>query len=333
MYCKTTGRYALLTHELLKSNVVFNAHRPLQRIQKRTFSLQNTIESIAKTQTGIFKSISESTPVEYCQNVLVTVHDYSGLPWWATIICTTVLARGFVTLPLAIYQNYILAKLENLKLEMPAIANELRKETSMAVKLYKWDEKQARAVFNRSIRKQWQKLILRDNCHPFKASLLMLFQIPTWVCLSVSLRNLVYMLPLRDSNAEIIYAELTLGGFGFIPNLTAVDSSWILPVSVGVINLLIIELQRLSRLNEPNKLQKILTNVFRGLSVVMIPIGASVPSCLVLYWTTSSAFGLVQNILLMSPRVKRICKIPKTQSEMDRPYKFVASKLFDSPPR
>lgn len=91
-------------------------------------------------------------------------------------------------------------------------------------------------------RQQWNNLIVRDNCHPFKASLLILFQIPMWVSFSISLRNLVYMLPSRgDLNAQLTFAELTVGGFGWIPNLTEVDSSLILPVTFGLLNLAIIE--------------------------------------------------------------------------------------------
>ncbi|XP_056648698.1 cytochrome c oxidase assembly protein COX18, mitochondrial isoform X1 [Diorhabda sublineata] len=295
--------------------------------QNREFSFQSSVESVAKTQTGIFKWISESTPVEYLQNFLLTMHDTTGLPWWATIVCTTVLLRTCVTLPLAVYQNYILAKLHNLQLEMPAIVEELKKETSIAVKMYNWDEKKAKMVYNRSIRKQWNNLVVRDNCHPFKASLLLWFQIPMWISLSVSLRNLVYMLPHQNVDAQITFTELTVGGFGFIPNLTEVDASGILPVGLGLINLLIIELQRLSKVNEPTKLQKFLTNIFRGLSVIMIPVAASVPSCLVLYWTTSSAYGLIQNLVLMSPKAKRICGIPKTDKELEHPYRHVSLQI------
>lgn len=118
---------------------------------RRHFSLQSTIESIARTQTGIFKSLSESTPVAYSQDFLLTVHNTTGLPWWATIICTTVLLRSCVTVPLAIYQHYILAKLENIKMEMDDIAKELKHETSIAVKLYKWDERTAKIAFRRSV--------------------------------------------------------------------------------------------------------------------------------------------------------------------------------------
>lgn len=49
------------------------------------------------------------------------------------------------------------------------------------------------------------------------------------------------MLPTRSLDAQIIYAELSLGGFAFIPNLTVADSSLIFPFILGILNLGIIE--------------------------------------------------------------------------------------------
>ncbi|XP_063931071.1 cytochrome c oxidase assembly protein COX18, mitochondrial-like isoform X2 [Zophobas morio] len=235
--------------------------------------------------------------------------------------------RSCITVPFAIYQNYILAKLEYVKIEMDDIAKELKKETAVAVKMYNWDEKTARISFKRSIRKQWTNLIARENCHPFKTTLLVFFQLPLWVSLSISLRNLVYMLPNQDFHAQLTFTELSVGGFGWIPNLVEVDSSLILPVCFGLLNLGIIELQTLSKVNVPTKLQKFLTNFFRGLSILMIPIASVVPSCVVLYWTTSSAFGFVQNLILVSPKIRRLCKIPQTPSELEQPYKHIITGI------
>jgi len=299
-------------------------------LQKRHFSFQSTAESIAQTQSGIFKTLSESSPVEYCQKYLLYVHDLTGLPWWASIMCSTILVRAAITLPLAVYQQYILAKLENLKLDLPDIVADLKRETALAVKMFNWDERTARATYNRSLRKEWNNLIIRDNCHPFKASILLWFQIPLWISLSISFRNLVYMLPVQDIPAQLTYAELVVGGFGVIPNLTIPDTSWLFPVTLGLLNLIIIELQILSKvpnMQQKNKVQAFLTNTFRVLSVLMIPIAATVPSCLVLYWTTSSAYGLAQNIFLLSPKVKRLFKIPETAIEVKQPYKMVISNL------
>lgn len=59
----------------------------------------------------------------------------------------------------------------------------------------------------------------------------------------------------------------------------------------------------------------------------MVPIAAYVPSGLCLYWVSSSAFGLVQNLLLLSPRLKRMANIPKVNSEIDKPYSFIVERF------
>lgn len=64
-----------------------------------------------------------------------------------------------------------------------------------------------------------------------------------WISLSIALRNFVYMLPTPTLDAEVTFIELTVGGFGFIRNLTVVDSSYIFPVILGIINLAIIEVK------------------------------------------------------------------------------------------
>lgn len=278
--------------------------------------------------TRVFLWMSESTPVSYAQEFLLFIHSSSGLPWWTTVILTTVFVRTVVTLPLAIYQNYILAKVENLQLvEMPEIIKELKRETAAAIKKFNWTEKEARIVYNRSVKKQWTNLILRDNCHPFKASVLLWVQIPMWVCLSVALRNLVYMLPHQDGGAMITYMELSVGGFGWIPNLLLPDESLVLPVALGLINLAIVELQLMSKIRKDSKIQKYMTNLFRGLSILMIPIAAYVPSCLALYWVTSSTYGLIQNLVLLSPKIKKLTKIPETPSQLENPYRHIATEI------
>jgi mitochondrial inner membrane protein COX18 len=194
---------------------------------------------------GFWADVSASAPVTYMQESLTQLHDMSGLPWWSTIILSTVLLRGFITLPLAIYQNKVLAKVEKLKDEMPAIVKELKAETALAIQRFQWDENQAKAAFNRSIDKQWNNLIIRDNCHPYKASVLIIAQIPLWITQSWAIRNLIYVLPDPSSvKYQMVAAEMMLGGFAWIPNLTEIDHSWIFPITLGVLNLTIIEVRR-----------------------------------------------------------------------------------------
>lgn len=76
-----------------------------------------------------------------------------------------------------------------------------------------------------------------------------------------------------------------------------------------------------------SKVQKYATNFFRFFSICMVPIAAFVPSGLCLYWVASSSFGLFQNLVLLSPKLKRLTNIPKVDSELEKPYTFLLDKI------
>ncbi len=67
------------------------------------------------------RSVSDSTGwsphtlIHSAEGALHEVHEFTHLPWWAVIVLTTVSLRTVVTLPLAIHQNKIIAKMELLK--------------------------------------------------------------------------------------------------------------------------------------------------------------------------------------------------------------------------
>lgn len=285
-----------------------------------------SLESFLKWQEQTYTSISNSHLVHFMQDSLVYFHDTTGLSWWATIVTSTIFVRAIMTLPLTVYQNYILAKVENIGLELKDMVDELKKETAVAKRAYKLSDKQTVTLYKRSLKKQWRNLIVRDNCHPSKASLVIWIQIPIWVCMSFAFRNLVYMNP-PSGAALVTFMEMSAGGIGWIPNLTVPDHSWILPVGFGLTNLAIIELQRMSKLRQPSKTYNVFTNIFRVFSIVMIPVAASVPSCMCLYWTTSSSFGLLQNIVLLSPSLRRKLRIPEAPSELEYPYEHIKGEI------
>lgn len=81
------------------------------------------------------------------------------------------------------------------------------------------------------------------------------------------------------------------------------------------------------KIQTEGKLQKYGQYFFRTISIIMVPIAAFVPAGLSLYWVSSSTFGLVQNLLILSPKVRRIARIPKVNSEHERPYKHLFEKI------
>lgn len=101
---------------------------------------------------GFYYSLSSSAPVLTLQNVLLDLHNFSGLPWWAIISLTTLGIRSFCVFPLAVHQNQVIGRLANINIELGKIAPELNKGVNIARRMYDWDEKTAKIVFKRNVR-------------------------------------------------------------------------------------------------------------------------------------------------------------------------------------
>ncbi|XP_051820280.1 cytochrome c oxidase assembly protein COX18, mitochondrial isoform X1 [Antechinus flavipes] len=268
---------------------------------------------------GWYETLASSAPAHWAEAVLVGAQNATGLPWWASIVVTTAALRSAITLPLAAYQHYILAKVENLQPEIKIIAKNLNYDIALQAKKMGWSKRVTRLTYLNNLRRIVSELYIRDNCHPFKATLLIWIQIPMWIFMSVALRN--FSLGVTDSEGDFsIQEQFSTGGVLWFPDLTVLDSTWILPVSLGILNLLIVEIFALQKL-KMTRFQKYITHFTRGISVLMIPIAATVPSSIALYWFCSSFIGLSQNLLLRSPGFRQLCRIPQTRSQSDTPYK------------
>uniref|UniRef100_A0A9W3GGF9 LOW QUALITY PROTEIN: cytochrome c oxidase assembly protein COX18, mitochondrial-like n=1 Tax=Camelus bactrianus TaxID=9837 RepID=A0A9W3GGF9_CAMBA len=250
----------------------------------------------------------------------------AGLPWWGSSILTAVALRGAVTLPLAAYRHYILAKVETLQPEIKNIARRLNQEVAVRANQLGWSKRAARLTYLKTRRRLVSALYIRDTCHPFKATVLVRIQIPMWIFMFVALRN--FSTGATHSEAGFsVQEQLATGGVLWFPDLTALDSTWILPVSVGVINLLIVGMFALQKIGM-TRFQMHITYFVRAVSVLMIPIAATVPSSFARYWLCSSFTGLSQSLLLRSPRFHQLCRIPLTKSDSHTPYKDLFAAFY-----
>ncbi|XP_041845526.1 cytochrome c oxidase assembly protein COX18, mitochondrial [Melanotaenia boesemani] len=265
-----------------------------------------------------YSSLSDSAPVHLCEYFLVSVQQVSGLPWWLSIMAATVTVRTVITLPLAAYQMIIISKVEALQVEIAELAKRLRYEVSVRATEKGWTEKQSRFQFKKNLRRLVTQLYIRDNCHPFKASLLVWVQLPLWISLSLTLQKL----SLEQSELQ---GELAAGGALWFSDLTVPDSTWILPVCLGLTNLVIVEVFSLQRVGASG-IQRLVLNGIRGFSLLMIPIAAMVPSSVALYWFASSLVGFSHNLLLRSPRIHKILQLRTQRSQT--PYRDLLSAFI-----
>lgn len=65
---------------------------------------KRNVSSSSITFPSWFVTLSNSTPVSYAQQFVISFHEITGTPWWATIMLSAVTLRLVITLPLAAYQ-------------------------------------------------------------------------------------------------------------------------------------------------------------------------------------------------------------------------------------
>ncbi|XP_023801513.1 mitochondrial inner membrane protein COX18-like, partial [Cyanistes caeruleus] len=112
--------------------------------------------------------------------------------------------------------------LENLQPEVEELAKRLRYEVSVRGKQLGWSEKVARFHFRKNMRRILTELYIRDNCHPFKGTVLLWVQVPMWVCVSLALRNCSVgaLGPAGNSRWQFSHGSLLSRGTSFLQGLS-----------------------------------------------------------------------------------------------------------------
>ena len=124
-------------------------------------------------------------------------------------------------------------------------------------------------------------------------------------------------------------------GLFWCPNLSVPDPTLILPVLVGFTfasTIFVSSVKGRVQIEQSEKLQKysrIMTGVLYSIALVMVPIACYVPSAVALYWATSGAVGVLINLLLLHPPIRRAVRIPKIPLELEQPYKHLKENLKD----
>ena len=65
-----------------------------------------------------------------------------------------------------------------------------------------------------------------------------------------------------------------------------------------------------------------------SISLLLVPISYYQPAAVVLYWTTSFLMGVLINLMLLHPPVRRGVRIPWIPAEHSDPYNYLWQKLL-----
>jgi YidC/Oxa1 family membrane protein insertase len=174
------------------------------------------------SQWGDFKTLglaSAYTPTGWVEQLVELTHISLGLPWWGTIIASTVAFRLLI-LPMAIKGQRASAKLVKVKPQLQPL------EADMA-KARKIND----PIAIRSAGLKIQELFRKEKINPFSSLFFNLGQMPLFIAGFLAFKKL----------GELPVPGLQNGGFGWVTDLSVADPYYILPIISSIANLLSFE--------------------------------------------------------------------------------------------
>ncbi|KAL4240076.1 Cytochrome c oxidase assembly protein cox18 [Mactra antiquata] len=245
----------------------YDSDNLLRKKSHRTFLTRKIERNFGTNVFGNF--------IEICEAQFVLLHEFTGLPWWATIVICTVPLR--ITMSYMMYKYGIKMKYKKYHVDSVLIPKYLQ---DVKIKLRQPEYRH----FNKNMREQYLKaqayhaaksLYKEHKVNQYTVIMLALSPIIVWISYSTALWNLcgverTYLYFLSQSSSLAISPDLHYEGLLWFKDFAAIDPYHILPV---------------------------LTGLFFAAS----------SEALVFYWCTSGFVGLVCKLLMMHPDFERRC--------------------------
>lgn len=236
---------------------------------------------------------SYTTPVGLIENLTEFISASTGMPWAVGIALTTVLLRATM-LPLIVKSMRNNVKLTNIGPEMQLLAERLKAAG-------KSGDKSATALYSSKL----QKLMEDNDCHPLRSFVPILVQMPLFISVFFAIRKM----------AELPVESLKHGGYLWFTDLTLQDPYYALPFIASCTMFLSIELGS----EGVKHSQPMVKNLLRAMPFVLLPVSASFPTGLFMYWISANLISLSQVLLFRVPFLRTALKIPAMKVQSTEP--------------
>lgn len=97
------------------------------------------------------ETTSDYLPISLAQSFLESVHTCTHLPWWGTIVVTCVGLRCVITLPLAVYQNKLITRIELLQPTLKELTEALKHRVTVESRKEGLSSEAANKVFTKKV--------------------------------------------------------------------------------------------------------------------------------------------------------------------------------------
>lgn len=253
-----------------------------------SFSTSNLLENASATSSDLVFSPTWYNPVDNVVTLLNHIDSLHSYPFAITIIGSTLAIRAGL-LPLFINAQKNSSRMAHMQPEMQVLKEKLDRMG-----------KNTDAATQQRFQEQMQALFKRYDCNPLKSLIAPLVQMPIFMSMFFALRKM----------PTYFESELEQGGLLWFYDLTQYDPYYILPVASSLTFLATIELSKanMSATSTPAQSQ-LMTNVFRGMAVIMVPATMYFPTAVLCYWVTNNTFTLFQSMTLQQKSVRKMLGI------------------------
>lgn len=259
------------------------------------YTPDSIVEVAAVAERAALDLASEGcwAPTRGLQYIIEKVHETTGLPWWASIMLTTVGIRS-ATFPIMLMQIKNTYALSKAKPEVEALVEHLKEEQARG-------NANAVSEYQTRVAAVWSKY----NANPLKSIATLLVQAPMFIGFFSALRGM--------ATAKV--PSLMEGGALWFTDLTIPDPTYGLPLLASATFLLTVEAGAADGMEgQGDQMKKKMKNIMRAVAVIIVPFSGSMPASVFMYWTASNFFSLAQTLVLKIPGVKPALGIPILKS-------------------
>lgn len=239
---------------------------------------------LTSDQLGYLDSIGMAQgygPTALMERLLEASHVYTGLPWWATIIATTVAVRC-VMFPLYVKASINGAKMAKIKPQLDEVMKELRESES--------PQEQVQAAHKR-------KALMKDNDVHMSHQMFPVLQLPLAYGFFQSLRKMANH-PVEGFSTQ---------GTGWFEDLTQVDPYCGLQVISAAVVIIMVRLGGETGAAAMNPMMK---QVMTYVPIVSIFVTKELSAAVVLYFAANATFSFIQALVLRSKIFRKFAKMP-----------------------
>jgi YidC/Oxa1 family membrane protein insertase len=260
----------------------------LDQALDKLFDEQEYANAAAEAVAAVTWDPSYTNVADLAVEGITWIHNIAGIGYGEAIVGSTLLVR-IALFPLFVKLQRNSARMAHMQPEMKLLKEQMEALPPNV-------DHQTRVRMGLQMRSLFQKY----DVNPFSSMAAPFVQLPIFMGMFFGLRKM----PDYNEFIPLLQTE----GLWWFPDLTAADPYYILPAMSAATMLASVELGK-AQMMASGQQGETMVNVFRALSIVMVPAVASFSSALNLYWVTNNTFTALQAGLFQIKGVRKALDI------------------------